>query len=124
MPDDTTRAPHRHGAPHDWNAAFAALPLERPDSDAWDAIASRLPKRKAANWPVRIALAAALALAVVVPLRMLAPPRDVPADTNAPTTLLLDGAGTVRWFRRPERIIARLSPAELLAAMDETLGPQ
>ena len=86
MPDDTTR-PHRHGAPHDWNAAFAALPLERPDADTWDAIAARLPARKAANWPVRIALAAALALAVVVPLRMLAPTNDAPAtDTVAATT--------------------------------------
>ena len=86
MPDDNTRDPRRHGAPHDWNAAFAALPLERPDTDAWDAIAARLPARKAAHWPMRLALAAALALAVVVPLRMLAPTDDAPIDTVAATT--------------------------------------
>ena len=87
MPDDTTRAPHPQGAPLGWNAAFAALPLERPDTDAWDAIAARLPARKAARWPMRIAIAAALALAIVVPLRMLMPTNDAPAaDTVAATT--------------------------------------
>jgi len=40
------------------------------------------------------------------------------SDTNAPTTFLVDGAGTVRWFFRPDRFIVRLSPAELLAAID------
>jgi alkyl hydroperoxide reductase subunit AhpC len=40
--------------------------------------------------------------------------------TNAPTTILVDGTGKVRWLFRPERIIARLSPDELLAAIDAT----
>src|SRR5438128_1634888 len=40
-------------------------------------------------------------------------------DTNAPTTFIISGTGTVRWFFRPERFIARLSPDELLAAIDE-----
>ena|SRR5437660_10248770 len=40
-------------------------------------------------------------------------------DTNAPTTILVDGAGTVRWFYRPERFLVRLSPEQLLAAIDE-----
>ena len=40
-------------------------------------------------------------------------------DTNAPTTFLVDGDGYVRWLARPQRIIARLSPKELLAAIDE-----
>lgn len=42
-------------------------------------------------------------------------------DTNAPTTFLVDGQGTVRWVYRPERFIVRLSPKELLAAVDEWL---
>jgi peroxiredoxin len=42
-------------------------------------------------------------------------------DTNAPTTLLVDGKGAVRWIRRPRNIMSRLSPQELLAAIDETL---
>jgi peroxiredoxin len=41
-------------------------------------------------------------------------------DTNAPTTFLVDGAGTVRWVFRPERFIERLSPDDLLAAIDRT----
>src|SRR5438552_3896849 len=41
-------------------------------------------------------------------------------DTNAPTTFLVDGDGYVRWWFRPDRFIARLSPGEVLAAIDET----
>src|SRR5437016_2360371 len=39
-------------------------------------------------------------------------------DTNAPTTFLLDGAGKVRWLYRPERVLDRLPPEELLKAID------
>ena len=42
-------------------------------------------------------------------------------DTNAPTTFLVDGAGRVRWLFRPERFLIRLSPEQLLAAIDQTL---
>jgi hypothetical protein len=42
-------------------------------------------------------------------------------DTNAPTIFLVDGIGTVRWFARPERFLDRLTPDELLAAIDEAL---
>jgi peroxiredoxin len=41
-------------------------------------------------------------------------------DTNAPTTFLLDGDGTVRWVYRPDRYLTRQSAAELLAAIDQT----
>lgn len=41
-------------------------------------------------------------------------------DTNAPTTFLIDGDGTVRWVFRPERFLVRLSPAELLEAIAGT----
>jgi peroxiredoxin len=40
-------------------------------------------------------------------------------DTNAPTTFYVDGAGTVRWVFRPERFITRLTPDELLSAVDQ-----
>jgi hypothetical protein len=89
MPDDTRNSTNgrQHGAPGDWNAAFAALPLERPDTDAWGDIAARLPahlpaSRKPSPWIARVAIAAALALAVVVPLRMLGP--ATPASNDAP----------------------------------------
>jgi peroxiredoxin len=42
-------------------------------------------------------------------------------DTAAPTTILLDGNGTVRWLYRPPSAFRRLSPAELLTAVDEHL---
>lgn len=42
-------------------------------------------------------------------------------DTAAPTTILVDGQGTVRWLFRPDRFLVRLSPAQLLAAIDEHL---
>jgi peroxiredoxin len=43
-------------------------------------------------------------------------------DTTAPTTLLVDGQGIVRWIFRPDRYLQRLSPAEVLAAVDEHLS--
>ena len=45
-------------------------------------------------------------------------------DTNAPTTFLVDGAGQVRWLFRPDRFFVRLSPEQLLAAIDQTWRSQ
>ncbi|MCI0464366.1 MAG: peroxiredoxin family protein [Gemmataceae bacterium] len=42
-------------------------------------------------------------------------------DTAAPTTLLIDGKGTVRWTFRPDRVFTRLSPSEVLAAVDREM---
>jgi alkyl hydroperoxide reductase subunit AhpC len=42
-------------------------------------------------------------------------------DTAAPTTLLVDGAGDVRWIFRAGRVFRRLSPEEVLASVDEHL---
>src|SRR5262245_17979049 len=42
-------------------------------------------------------------------------------DTTAPTTIVVDGAGTVRWTYRPERFLGRLAPAEVLVAADKYL---
>lgn len=39
-------------------------------------------------------------------------------DTNAPTTFLVDGAGKVRWLFRPDNFFVRLSPDQLLTAID------
>lgn len=43
------------------------------------------------------------------------------ADVNAPTNILVDGQGTVRWLFRPDHYIVRLSPEELLAEIDRNL---
>jgi alkyl hydroperoxide reductase subunit AhpC len=43
------------------------------------------------------------------------------ADTNAPTTFLIDKGGVVRWVFRPERFINRLPADDLLVAIDRAL---
>src|SRR5258708_5046807 len=45
-------------------------------------------------------------------------------DTNAPTTLLIDGAGVIRWTYRPRNLAVRATPEELLEAIDKTLPTQ
>ncbi len=40
------------------------------------------------------------------------------SDTTAPTTILVDRGGIVRWLYRPGRFIQRLTPDEVLAAVD------
>ncbi len=42
-------------------------------------------------------------------------------DAAAPTTILIDRAGVVRWVFRPDRYLTRLSPDELLGAVDQYL---
>jgi peroxiredoxin len=39
-------------------------------------------------------------------------------DADAPTTILVDRHGTVRWLYRPGEIITRLSPDDVLQAID------
>ncbi len=41
------------------------------------------------------------------------------ADTDAPTTILVDGTGTVRWLFRPDRFLERLSARQLASAFDQ-----
>ena len=40
-------------------------------------------------------------------------------DSAAPTTVLVDGEGQVRWIYRPERVMTRLSPKELFAEVQK-----
>jgi peroxiredoxin len=40
-------------------------------------------------------------------------------DTNAPTTFLVDGNGTVKWLFRPSSLMTRLSSEDLLMHVDE-----
>jgi peroxiredoxin len=41
------------------------------------------------------------------------------SDIDAPTTILVDRRGTVRWLYRPGEVITRLSPEEVLQAIDQ-----
>src|SRR5262245_6199517 len=43
------------------------------------------------------------------------------SDTAAPTTILVDGGGTVRWTFRPDRVFTRLSPSQVLEAVDKEM---
>lgn len=61
MPDDVLPA---NGIPI--TQAFAALPLESPDASAWPALARRLapPRRAPSRWPLALAAAAVIGLAI------------------------------------------------------------
>lgn len=69
------------GGPRGWGDAFAALPQDAPDAGAWARVQARLPApttRPRVRWPLWLAMAASLVLAVAIPLRML-PPAEPPA---------------------------------------------
>jgi peroxiredoxin len=40
-------------------------------------------------------------------------------DADAPTTILVDREGTVRWLYRSGQVVARLSPEDVLQAIDQ-----
>jgi alkyl hydroperoxide reductase subunit AhpC len=42
-------------------------------------------------------------------------------DADVPTTILVDRRGTVRWIYRSPSVIARLSPDEVLQAIDQNI---
>jgi peroxiredoxin len=52
-------------------------------------------------------------------------PRQAPdgGDTAAPTTIVVDRQGTVRWLFRPGEVITRLAPDDVLEALDRHLPP-
>lgn len=71
MPDSRTHSP-----PRDWDDAFHALPLETPAAGSWHAVAARLPAQAAPalqrrRWKRPVALAAAVALAALLPAQWL-----------------------------------------------------
>jgi peroxiredoxin len=42
-------------------------------------------------------------------------------DAAAPTTIILDKEGKIRWTHREDRFISRPSPSEILAALDKNV---
>lgn len=87
MPDDT-RMPDR--IPHDWGQAFAALPLEAPQGDAWAKIAAEIrpavgtaQRTRRYRRPLWLAVAAAAALAIALPLFWRPSPDAVPPSVVA-----------------------------------------
>jgi hypothetical protein len=53
--------------PRDWSEAIAALPLEQPASEGWARVAAKLDARRKPRWPMWLAAAAALVLAMALP---------------------------------------------------------
>lgn len=87
MPDATSRDTPPTGS---WHDAFAALPMETPPDDAWQAVAARLDAGRRRNRaPVWLATAAAVLLAVALPWRLqwfdaaIAPPATAPTPVAA-----------------------------------------
>lgn len=74
--------PQRSHSPDGWHDAFAALPLDQPPGDGWSRLAARLPARHRRQWTKRLAIAAALVLAVALPWR-LHTSKDVPVTDKA-----------------------------------------
>jgi peroxiredoxin len=46
------------------------------------------------------------------------------SDVDTPTTILVDQHGTIRWLFRPDAVYTRLSPDEVLQAIDKNLAKQ
>jgi hypothetical protein len=43
------------------------------------------------------------------------------SDIDVPTTILVDRRGTIRWLYRSPEVLARLSPDEVLQAVDQKI---
>lgn len=88
MPDSRSPTP----PPRDWSDAFAALPLETPPADGWALLRARLPQpvaaRPAHRRPTRrVAIAAAVAMAALLPawwLHQPGPPSATPVAMDLP----------------------------------------
>lgn len=81
MPDVYSQ---RSPVPHGWHDAFAALPLEQAPADGWSRVSARLQARRRPQWTLRFAAAAALVVAVALPLKLYHS-RDLPGADPAST---------------------------------------
>lgn len=104
MPDTFSDAP-----PRDWREAFAALPLERPETDGWARVRAGLEARRRARWPGWLAMAAALVLAVALPWQWQRDHAAAAPDAPAPQPV----AGTDAL----EELYAQSAQLEALLAM-------
>lgn len=130
MPDDT-RMPER--IPRDWADAFAALPLESPQGDVWAKIAAEI--RPAAGTapaatrryrrPLWLAVAAAVALAVALPLFWRQAPDAVPQPIVAsnPDPVPHDTQSPPSRSVVPSASSLRVAPSGEPKAVDATATP-
>ncbi len=81
MPDAYSQ---RGAVPDSWHDAFSALPLEQAPADGWSRVSARLQARRRPQWTLRFAAAAALVVAVALPLKLYHS-RDLPGADPAGT---------------------------------------
>ena len=106
MPDagDFERDDNARATDSGWGDAFAALPQEAPEPGGWQRVQARLPvpaARTRTRWPLWLASAASLLLAVAIPLRMLpsaqpggATAASVPRTSATPASIERPAAAT------------------------------
>lgn len=118
MPDASS---HRT-LPPGWGDAFAALPAEAPPAGGWERVARALPVQRR-RWPAWVALAAALAVVAVVPLRWSR--QDAPATTT-PVARAPETASPARVAAaQPAPAVAEPGPVDAGTgpASDDAAGP-
>jgi hypothetical protein len=93
-----------------WSDAFAALPLEQPAPDSWSRITAQLDRRRARRWPLWLATAAALLLAIALPWRLSQHPATIAPSAPAVAT-------TVTATDPLEQLYAESAQLEALLAM-------
>lgn len=103
-----------------WGDAFAALPQDTPDPDGWQRVQARLPApsaRARARWPLWLATAASLALATLIPLRML--PQMQPGATAPPLRVSTTAAPSVM-AAMPSSAASEMQPVSTPVASRDT----
>ena len=128
MPDDTRML---RPAPRDWADAFAALPPETPPGDAWAKIAAEIrpvaetPRLRRPRRPLWLAVAAAAALAIALPL-LWRPAPDAslqPVVADRPATSV-DAINPDEALRNPGPVEIAKAPDDPPAAIAERSGLQ
>lgn len=97
--------------PKQWSDAFAALPLEQPAADGWSRIAAQLDARKRTRWPMWLATAAALLLAIALPWRMGQRPTDVAPQTPAKPAIAVTADSLEQLYAESAQLEALLAMA-------------
>lgn len=117
MPDVGQTLAEERGVPI--AEALRALPLEAPPRSVWPAVASakRVVSRRFRRWPYALATAAALALAVLLPV-----PRERSAGPEDTTMASLDLPALMQESARLERLIAAVNDDPLQPADALVLG--
>lgn len=117
MPDVGEFVYRDHAAPMQWRDALMALPLETAGSQAWERLRGRLPAKPSPahrRWPLWLAAAASLAVAVALPLRM-QPTGDTKPEANQSPVLAIPNLPAPPPAAAPPKEVSPPPARELLA---------